>query len=238
MRRFQNVVTVALLFATAVAAQSSRLETSADRLARAAQGVAEDAYREFADRARGNPADVEALYLAVQFEAGAALFRRMVQDRRPESELRPALELLQSQIRTAERLSFRRSDWRDMAATLDETERELRGGGRRRWEDSQPAGRVGGTLRWRGAVDQEVQILVRGSNASSRTLAGAPVRNPTANFTSPLPSRRTTVELRPIRGRGAVELVQQPSRDNDFTAVVRILDNKGGADDYEFELVW
>jgi hypothetical protein len=40
------------------------------------------------------------------------------------------------------------------------------------------------------------------------------------------------------RGRGEVFIEQQPSRDNDFSVVVRIRDTRGGASDYEFELVW
>jgi hypothetical protein len=44
------------------------------------------------------------------------------------------------------------------------------------------------------------------------------------------------VSLRKVEGRGMVELVQSPSERNDYTAVVRILDEESGADDYEFEL--
>ena len=40
------------------------------------------------------------------------------------------------------------------------------------------------------------------------------------------------------RGRGDIFIEQQPSRENDFTAIVRIKDPKGGASDYEFELQW
>jgi hypothetical protein len=35
-----------------------------------------------------------------------------------------------------------------------------------------------------------------------------------------------------------VELVQAPEASNQYTAIVRIDDPKGGADTYEFELVW
>jgi uncharacterized membrane protein len=46
------------------------------------------------------------------------------------------------------------------------------------------------------------------------------------------------VELKKLKGRGTVEVIQQPARSNDFTAVIQILDPKGGADEYEFEIVW
>jgi len=46
------------------------------------------------------------------------------------------------------------------------------------------------------------------------------------------------VRLEKKHGRENIEIVQQPSRNNDFTAVVQIRDKKGGSDDYEFELIW
>jgi len=47
-----------------------------------------------------------------------------------------------------------------------------------------------------------------------------------------------TVRLTNKRGRGEIFIEQQPSRENDFTAIVRIKDSRGGASDYEFELQW
>jgi hypothetical protein len=47
-----------------------------------------------------------------------------------------------------------------------------------------------------------------------------------------------TVRLTQKRGRGEIFIEQQPSRENDFTAIIRIRDSKGGASDYEFELQW
>ncbi|MEE9179401.1 MAG: hypothetical protein V3U22_00785, partial [Vicinamibacteria bacterium] len=57
-------------------------------------------------------------------------------------------------------------------------------------------------------------------------------------FQSPLPESEVPVSLHKIDGRGNVELVQTPSSSNDYTAVVRIEDDKNGADTYEFELTW
>jgi hypothetical protein len=47
-----------------------------------------------------------------------------------------------------------------------------------------------------------------------------------------------TVRLTEKRGRGEIFIEQQPTRDNDFTAVVRIRDPRGGASDYAFTLEW
>jgi hypothetical protein len=35
-----------------------------------------------------------------------------------------------------------------------------------------------------------------------------------------------------------VAVVQQPSAENDFTAIVEITDEKGGSDDYLLDITW
>jgi len=72
----------------------------------------------------------------------------------------------------------------------------------------------------------------------SRALSGLPASGITSNFTSPLPRRSADVQLEKKNGRGDIEIVQQPSRNNDFTVVVQIRDEKGGSSEYEFELIW
>ena len=53
-----------------------------------------------------------------------------------------------------------------------------------------------------------------------------------------MPRRRVNVNVEKLRGRGTVEVVEQPSSRNNFTAIVRLRDNKGGTDDYEIEVYW
>ena len=59
-----------------------------------------------------------------------------------------------------------------------------------------------------------------------------------SRFTTDLPEAEVTVSLRQLDGRGRVELIQSPSAENDYTAVVRIEDSDSGDDTYEFELTW
>ncbi|MCS6805676.1 MAG: peptidase inhibitor family I36 protein [Acidobacteriota bacterium] len=93
-------------------------------------------------------------------------------------------------------------------------------------------------MTWRGRVDDEIEIFVRGDEVRVRTIAGRPLQGERVSFSSPLPRRDIRVELRQIRGRGSVEIIQQPERFNNYTAVVRIRDKRGGDDEYEFELSW
>lgn len=228
-----------VLLTGAVHAAPARIESLAERLAQTAESLASDSYRGFVDRDRGNRADVEALFLVQQFNAGAALLNRMVRDRRPRSELQDAVAMLTDQVRASSRFGFGRNAWQDMSRTLDEMARELSsGGGWDRHDESGPPNAATGRMRWRGRVDDRVQIFVKGSDANSRLITGAPVAGGQFNFTSPLPQRPVALSLRKLKGRGSVEIVQQPSRNNGFTAVIEIYDSKGGSEDYEFEITW
>jgi len=93
-------------------------------------------------------------------------------------------------------------------------------------------------MTWRGRVDDDVRIRIRGGTAEVETLGGTPYSDGQPNFSNSLPYRRVTVRLTNKRGRGEISIEQQPSRENDYTAVVRIRDTRGGASEYEFELQW
>ena len=93
-------------------------------------------------------------------------------------------------------------------------------------------------MTWRGRVDDDVRIRIRGGTADVETIGGTQYDNGQPNFTNSLPYRRVTVRLTQRRGRGEIFIEQQPSRENDFTAIVRIRDPRGGASDYEFEIAW
>jgi len=95
-----------------------------------------------------------------------------------------------------------------------------------------------GRMSWRGSVDDDVRIVIRGGRADVETIGGTPYYNATTNFSASLPRRRVTVSLLKRRGRGEISIEQQPSRENDFAAVIRIRDSRGGASDYEFEVSW
>jgi hypothetical protein len=238
------VLGMTFLLGLPVLATSSQLERLADRLANQASDLAARSYNGFNERDRGNRADVEVLYLTQEFSSGVTLLRQMVSDHRPESELRNAVQVLLEQARNSERYAFARPQWDEMQRDLWEIGRELnlqRFPGAEYesgWRDNEGNTPMNGRMHWRGRVDDGVYIAVQGGNATVRAISGDPVKKSSFTFTSPLPQRRVSVELKKLKGRGAVELVQQPSRDDDFTAVVQIRDDKGGSDEYEFELFW
>ena len=95
-----------------------------------------------------------------------------------------------------------------------------------------------GSMVWRGRVDHYVELRIQGDRVQSRERQGAPTINEGASFTNPLPRADSQVFVRKRAGRGRVDLVQQPSRSNGYTAVIAISDESGGADDYELEMAW
>ena len=95
-----------------------------------------------------------------------------------------------------------------------------------------------GSARWSGQVDGRVRVSFRGNQAFSERLSGGEVRGEQAALGSGLPRRPVDVSINKLRGRGEVNIVQQPSPQNNYTLVVEINDPEGGADIYELEVSW
>ncbi len=90
---------------------------------------------------------------------------------------------------------------------------------------------------WSGNVDDTATISVRGRDVQTRTVSGKAVTNVTTQVSGRLPHRPVFVSLR-RRGRGQVQVVEQPRRFNGYTAKVRIYDPQPGSHFYRFALVW
>jgi hypothetical protein len=115
-----------------------------------------------------------------------------------------------------------------------------RGGwGAGEWDRGNDDRNVDGTLRWSGAVDDEVEIRIQGRNVETRTLSGNEVRDVRANLNGrALPRRDLQVRVRQRQGRGTVSVVQQPGQWNGYTAVIRVRDRQGGFGIYDFDVSW
>ena len=241
MRNSQRLFAAACLltlFWVATPAQSTRLTSLAQLLDEQAIDLAERIYGDYRPRSFSNRSDVEALYLAGQFSASARIFRRMVSDRRRESELREGAAMLSGLLNRADSDFSRRNRWSDVRRTFEDIQRALEGrdegGGFHEGEGESTSLR----LHWRGTVDDNVQLVIRDGYVDVRTIGGTEYRDANYNFTSPLPRRRVTVRANKLNGRGTVRVLQQPSRENDFTAVIEIKDSSGGAKMYEIEVLW
>ncbi|HEU4994898.1 MAG TPA: hypothetical protein VFT29_08760 [Gemmatimonadaceae bacterium] len=114
--------------------------------------------------------------------------------------------------------------------------------GNGRWEDRDRNG-IGNRGRyqerrlftWRGTVDNDVRIYIRGSNVQSQVMSGTTMRNRgRVDADNALPRRDGVVRVEMLEGRGSVYVLQQPSARNDYTAILRVRDAQGGAARYRF----
>jgi hypothetical protein len=216
------------------------LTDAASRLSRDAEDFANAAYANYSNSMRpNNRNETEALVLAQQFAGASRIFYRMTVDRRRNQELRDAYDVMQSLARSVERYNPQRNSWDIVMRSLSEVGREIGTGNTGPFPpDTGGGGDRNGRIRWTGRVDDDVRITFRGGTADVETLGGTEYSDSQPNFANTLPFRRVTVRLEKRRGRGEIYIEQQPTRQNNFAVVVRIKDSRGGASDYEFDLIW
>jgi hypothetical protein len=219
--------------------QSNRLLDLAGRLSREASDFAASTYRTYSNSFRSNRSDVEALMLTEQFSAATQVFYRMANDRRRAQDLRDAFGMVQELARSVERTNVQRNTWNNVQRLMADVNREIEQGGGSSDGGNYPIpGQRGGRMTWKGKVDDDVRIIIRGGQADVETIGGTPYYDAQQSFSASLPPRRATVTLTVKRSRGQVYIEQQPSRENDYATVIRIKDPRGGASDYEFEISW
>jgi hypothetical protein len=93
-------------------------------------------------------------------------------------------------------------------------------------------------MRWRGRVDAEILLEVRGASVIEKNVAGRSYNNGRFTFSAPMPARELELRIENRKVRGSAEIVEKPAYSNNYTAVIRIRDPQKDAADYEFELVW
>ena len=91
---------------------------------------------------------------------------------------------------------------------------------------------------WRGRVNSEVHISMRGRDLWTQGLPRIETPRGRTEMMSDLPRSDGRVAVRVLDGRGDVDVIQQPSSRNDYTAVIRIRDRSGGADAYRVSAFW
>jgi hypothetical protein len=167
----------------------------------------------------------------------------MTRDNRRAAELRDAAVLLFDLARRAPSYGSSSFLWRDIQKSIADINRELGNsggntGGNNGGNTGGNDGTIVGRAFWRGTVDDRVQIRLQDRDLRVETLSGRPYPDGTFSFTSALPNRRVTVEVNKQKGRGNVRVIQQPSRENNFTTVIEVADTEGGAKEYQLEIFW
>ncbi len=101
-----------------------------------------------------------------------------------------------------------------------------------------PGGSASGSASWSGRVDDRGNIVIRGNQMYVENVSGNEMRTTYQNMNGSLPRRAADVSARRVDGRGSVSVIQQPTRQNNFTAIVQVVDTRGGADNYRIDISW
>ena len=91
---------------------------------------------------------------------------------------------------------------------------------------------------WRGSVDREVQVVMRGNRVWTNNVGRTEPNNERSRMMSSLPRQDGEVVVRLEDGRGDVDVIQQPTAGNGYTTIVRIRDPRGGSDNYRLAAYW
>ena len=106
------------------------------------------------------------------------------------------------------------------------------------WNISDTRNSVQELFEWRGAVDREVQIVMRANRVWTNNVGRTEPNNERSRMMSSLPRQEGEVVVRLQDGRGDVDVIQQPTAGNGYTTVVRIRDPRGGSDNYRLAAYW
>ena len=100
-------------------------------------------------------------------------------------------------------------------------------------------GRSGNELfEWAGRVDREVQVVMRGGRIWTNDIGRTEPGRERSRVMDNLPRRDGQVSIQVLNGRGDVEVIQQPSAQNNYTTIVRIQDPRSGSDNYRLAAYW
>ncbi len=128
----------------------------------------------------------------------------------------------------------RDDDWR-----RDDRRDDRREDGRYGRSDDFGGRRDAGALRFSAGVDAVVEVRIRGRRVDYVTRSGREIENVRFDVRGAgLPQYAVPLDLRRLAGRGNVYISQYPREWNNWTAVVRIDDSRGGPDGYDFDLRW
>ena len=92
---------------------------------------------------------------------------------------------------------------------------------------------------WEGRVDREIWLELRGGRARvQRASSDDAYRRSSGRVLQRLPREDGRLRVRRLEGRGDVDVVQQPSSRNNYTAVLRLRDSRSGAGYYRLVAYW
>jgi hypothetical protein len=93
-------------------------------------------------------------------------------------------------------------------------------------------------ITWNGSVDDTVDVYIQGGRVWEQVVSGKDLQRVDVRIFDTLPSDHVGVALVDVEGRGTVSVMQQPHRENDYTAMIQINDPQPGRSHYHFRVIW
>jgi hypothetical protein len=93
-------------------------------------------------------------------------------------------------------------------------------------------------FQWAGRVDQEVQLTISGRTLTTTNVGPSEPGSRGSNVLTALPRMDGEISVTVLDGRGSVDVIQQPTSANGYTAIVRVRDPQGGAGSYRLNAFW
>lgn len=91
---------------------------------------------------------------------------------------------------------------------------------------------------WSGRVDREIRIQADRSNSSVLQVGNNERASGRVRTMNTLPPQEGTVTVQVLEGRGKVDVVQQPTARNGYTAIIRVRDPASGVGRYRVAAYW
>ena len=93
-------------------------------------------------------------------------------------------------------------------------------------------------LTWQGYVRAGATLYIQADRVDIQGRGTGSVESPKIDMIEPLPSRAQSIRVKVRRGKGRVEVVEQPARDNEFTAAVQITPAGTRHEMYVIDFFW
>ncbi|MDQ2890322.1 MAG: hypothetical protein M3R65_07165 [Gemmatimonadota bacterium] len=91
---------------------------------------------------------------------------------------------------------------------------------------------------WQGPVDREIRIQLSGNRAFVERIGNNERAGGRVGTFGGAPSQAGIVTVQQLEGRGRVDVLQQPTRNNGYTTIVRLRDPQSGAGMYRIAAYW
>ncbi|MCB1023834.1 MAG: hypothetical protein KDB79_05580 [Acidobacteria bacterium] len=187
--------------------------------------------------------EIENAFLAEQLRASTILIKRLIEDQYRASEVRYAGMVLADLSEKFPVKGENRFEWKKATDTIKELSRELRG--LNTGVNIEKAGygvddaSILGKAVWSGMVDADVQLTVKGDKILVQTMSGREYAAGAYSFSAKIPRQsRIRVGVKIKNGRGKAHVMQQPDQSNNYTAIIQVRDEEGGAKPYSLEIYW